>query len=86
MSQLKMSKRHYHFELPYEMSGFYASMAVSELQQMGLWDKIPLRLRNKLLECGFFDSMEITKADCDALPDDVFAKIAERLDLEWSPA
>jgi hypothetical protein len=81
-----MTKRIYEFELPYMLPGMFAGRAVSEIQSMGLWARVPKKLQKKLSEASWWSPVEITKADLDGIPDDLWKKLAERLNLKWRKA
>ncbi len=83
-----MAKRIYRFPLPYQISGIQDAVGIADLKDDGLWDQIPADLQEKL-EAGdgwFSGGVQVTQAELDALPDPVWAYIAGKLGLQWSPA
>ena len=75
-----MTNRSYPFELPYHLGSFYLGMGISQLQEDGLWDRLPDAFRSKLSAAyETWDGVDITREDCDSIPDDVWAKIEEML-------
>ena len=83
-----MANRVYQFQLPYQISGIQDSVGIGDLQDAGLWDNVPPAVQTKLNDgAGWFSGgCEVTKADLDELPDDVWAFIATKLGLAWRPA
>lgn len=87
-----MAKRKYAFQLPYEISGVYAVGLAHELANprpevsaaLNKIHRLNPALGAKLDEAGFWHPIEITQADLDSLPDDVWAPVATRLNLKWS--
>lgn len=79
--------RKYEFDLPYDVPFFGVGMAISELKEAGAWKDLPGSLRNKI-ECAqrSWAGVSITQEDCDLIPDEMWEKIAERLNLKWSKA
>ena len=74
--------RTYTFDLPYHVPGFGIGFAISRLKRMGVWEKLPQPLRQKTKTArGSWSGVKITKRDLDAIPDDVWAKIASELKL-----
>lgn len=80
--------RKYNFDLPYQISGIQDSVGISDLQDAGLWDKIPVDLQAKLQDgSGWFSGgVEVTQADLDELSDPVWSFIATKLGLSWQAA
>jgi hypothetical protein len=87
-----MAKRKYGFGLPYEISGFTAAGMALELRgarpdvagAMTKIEKINPALYAKLTSAGMWHPIEITQADLDSLPDDVWTPVAAHLGLKWS--
>ena len=84
----RMIKRVYDFALPVQLSGFQDFEAVEGLKGAGLWSQVPADLQDKLTagDSWFGGGVEVTKSDLDELPDDVWAWIAEKANLEWHAA
>lgn len=80
--------RIYDFQLPYQISGLQDSVGISDLQDAGLWDEIPVNIQQKLQSGSglFANGVEVTQADLDDLPDAVWAFIASKLNLQWHEA
>ena len=83
-----MSKRIYDFPLPQHFSGIQDSVAITDLKSAGLWNKIPKDLQTKMLsgDSWFSSGVNVTAADLDELPDDVWSFVAEKLNLKWHTA
>jgi hypothetical protein len=77
--------RKYHFKLPYEVSGWAAAIAVTHLQQRELFYQLPRSLQDRLTYAAeTWKTIKVTKEDLDELPDDLWARIAQELQLSWS--
>lgn len=63
--------REYPFELPQQLSGFITSFIPGELQQAGIWDKIPTELQEKIANSGW-TGIEITQEDLDPIDDETW--------------
>jgi hypothetical protein len=80
-----MSKRKYHFQLPYEIGSFYVGFGISQLKHEGLFQKLPKGLQSRFQQAADnWSSLVVTKADCDSIDDHTWAAIATKLGLEWS--
>lgn len=80
-----ITPRKYKFPLPHHITGIQDSFGVQKLQSAGMWDKLPAAVQRKLIagEGWFSNGTDVTKADLDELPDDVWTYVANELGLEW---
>lgn len=80
-----MTHRIYDFTLPQHITGIQDSVGVSDLKSMGLWNKIPADLQAKLeaADSWFSSGLDVKASDLNELPDDVWAFIADKLNLKW---
>ena len=83
-----MTTRIYDFPLPVHISGFQDSIGISDLKDAGIWDRVPTDLQTKMTNASSWLSggADITKADLDELPDNVWSFIADKLNLKWRTA
>ena len=74
-------KRVYDFELPVTLSGIQDSVAVSDLQEAGLWGQVPADLQRRLLaaDSWFSGGAVVTEVELNELPDPVWAYIHAKL-------
>jgi len=77
--------RKYKFQLPYEVNSFYVGFGIGQLKAEGLFDKLPKDLQDRFNEAAdAWQSVTITKDECDEIDDDTWTKLADKLDLAWS--
>ncbi len=68
--------RTYPFELPLNVPFFYRDRLISKVVDHGLWNVLPVPLVNRMAEAAkTHTGLEITKADLDSIPDDVWARV-----------
>lgn len=69
------SRRSYRFELPINVPWFYMNTLVKKIVDAGLWEPLPAVLTNRIAAATKAGTgMEITRADLDLIPDDIWAK------------
>jgi hypothetical protein len=80
------SKRIYHFETPYHIPRFFVGLAIRNLKQLGVWEKLPppVRKRAKAAHASW-SSFTITEKDLDSVPDHDWKFIAAKMRLKWEP-
>lgn len=80
-----MTHRTYKFELPYEIGSFTVGFGIGQLKAEGLFAKLPVDLQTRFDKAAeTWQSVVITKQDCDEIDNDTWTKIADKLSLEWS--
>jgi hypothetical protein len=71
-----MSSRHYNFEVPVHISGFYAGFVPGKLQEAKLWDPLPNSVKWTMYNAAESHSeLVLTKADLDSIDDHTWAAI-----------
>lgn len=77
-----MTKRTYHFELPYVISSFMLSMGWWQIHEDPLFAQLPAPLRKKIVAAHDTGSdLSITKADLDTIPDNLWPSVAGKFHL-----
>lgn len=77
--------RNYEFELPYEVSSFVVGFGLGQLKAELIFEKLPADLQARFQHAADnWQSVTITRADCDEIDNETWAKIAEKLSLSWS--
>jgi hypothetical protein len=84
LSPSSRGKRIYHFGTPFHVPGMLVGMAVARAKQLGVWEKAPRGLRQKVKAAmSSWSGVAITETDLDSIPDDDWKIIAARLNLKW---
>ena len=79
-----MTKRRYHFHLPYHLSAVKVFYAIGQLQKEGIWDHIPRYLQRKIEHAKeMWHSVTITEDELNALDNVTWERIARKLGLEY---
>mgnify|MGYP001008605068 CR=1 FL=1 len=74
--------REYKFQLPYNIPCMFIGMAVSSLQDKGLWEDLPVNLKRKIKQAQQgWDDIQLTREDLDSISDELWEKIAIELEL-----
>jgi hypothetical protein len=69
--------REYNFELPYQFSGFAVHFMSQRLQAAGVWDNIPIALKNRINEASAVgDGLTATQEDLDSIDDETWNRIS----------
>ena len=80
-----MSKRIYHFQLPYSVSGIEIALASGEINNSGILPKLPKDLQSKITNAeNAWSGVTITKEMCDEVDDKTWAELAKLMGLQWS--
>jgi hypothetical protein len=76
--------RIYDLELPYRVPGFGVGFAISKFKQIGVWDRLPVALKDKAREArGSWSGLKLTQKDLDSVPDDAWRMIAAEFGVRW---
>jgi hypothetical protein len=71
-----MISRHYNFEVPVHISGFYASFVPGKLVAANLWKPLPNHVKQTMtLAASSMSELVLTKADLDSIDDHTWAAI-----------
>jgi hypothetical protein len=81
------TNRIYKFRHPLYIPFFAIGATRDKMKRAGVWEKLPQALRQKARAAqDGWGAMVITRKDMDAIPDDVWARLARAFDLEWGYA
>jgi hypothetical protein len=76
--------RRYDLDLPCWVPGFGVGFAISELKQIGVWDKLPHAIKAKAKAAkGSWTGTRLTQKDLDSIPDDAWETIARKWGVRW---
>ena len=68
--------RQYPFALPLAVPAWVVSQAPSFLQQKGVWDELPVRLRNVIVEASNAgQGLEITESELNTISDSAWVDV-----------
>jgi hypothetical protein len=77
-------RRVYDLDLPYRVPGFGVGFAISKFKEVGVWQKLPLALKEKAREAkGSWGCLKLTQKDLDSVPDDAWKVIANHFGVKW---
>jgi hypothetical protein len=86
LSGMNKGKRIYHFQTTHHIPRFLLGVAISQLKQLGVWEKLPQPVRKRAKAAReSWSSFRITKEDLDSIPDHDWELIAAKLRLKWEP-
>ena len=78
-------QRIYKFRQPLYIPFFAIGATRNKMKRAGVWEKLPHSIRHKARAAqDGWRTMVITRKDLDAIPDDVWARLAAAFDLEWA--
>ena len=81
------TNRIYKFRHPLYIPFFAIGTTRDKMKRAGVWEKLPQAIRQKARAAqDGWRTMVITRKDMDAIPDDVWARLARAFDLEWGYA
>ena len=76
--------RVYDLDLPYRIPGFGVGLSISKFKQIGVWDRLPIALKDKAREArGSWSGLKLTQKDLDSVPDDAWRTIAAEFGVRW---